>query len=94
MDFLSKMTQEVLGLLSERAPKVEVRVGSVTEFITAAEKQTGPLVSDPKLDSASALFCGIAVIEDWKLPKDMVAILQDGELVNIIRIGGEQAKAV
>jgi len=82
------MTREVTGLLASLAPQVEVRVGSIPGFIKAIEIQAGPLVSDPKLDIASASFCGVPVIEDWKLPKDMVAILQDGELVNVIRISG------
>jgi hypothetical protein len=94
MDFIADMTRELSGLSDQRLPKIEVRVGSVPEFIKAVEKQIGPLVSDPKLDIASASFCGIRVIEDWKLPKHTAAILQNGELVNVIRFGGEQAKAV
>lgn len=87
MDFLSDMTREVAGLLAERAPKVEVRVGSAPEFLRAIEQQVGPLKADPRQKPENT-FCGVPVIEDWKLPKDMVAILQDGELVNVIRISG------
>lgn len=81
-NFIADMVREINGL--QRPASVDVRVGSSSLFLQAIEKRVN-LVKDASLQGATNTFCGVPIVEDSRVPENMAIIVQDNEIVQIIR---------
>jgi hypothetical protein len=68
---------------SVQPPKMEILVDGFKPFIAAFEAQYGPLIDDPK--AKGNFFSGIPISESSLVLPGMAVIMQDGEVVDIIR---------
>lgn len=86
MHAFADMAREVSHIAGTEYPDVKINVGDMTTFFAALDRAVGPIKdADPSQMIASAEFCGIKVIENDLLPRNMAAIIQDGAVINLIR---------
>jgi hypothetical protein len=76
------MSREIAGLQAWRVKSLGISVGDAEAFVNAIHEQVG-LVNDERA-RAVAKFCGVNVVEDKRLPSNIAAIIQDGEIIQFL----------
>lgn len=84
MNVFADMCREVGGLIAHQAEKLEIKAGSISRLCREISRNVDLIPTDGK-KVASAEFMGVRVVEDVRMPENMVAIVSNGELVQVIK---------
>lgn len=88
MNAFADMSREISGLLAHRAPKVEIKTGSLSLFAAEISRNIGLRPADHK-DVSSMTFSGVPVVESDLIPANMAVIMSGGQIVQILRFADQ-----
>jgi hypothetical protein len=86
MSVFVDLQREISGLLSHRAPKVEIRTGSAEGLAREFERQFEMKSVE---GTSAAMFAGVPVIEDDLVPSNMAVVVSNGQIINMLKFGPE-----
>lgn len=89
---LSDLTDTIVQLSHlDRPRKVEIRVDRFATLVEAIERSGVTIVSrKPSETIDGAMFMGVTVLADPKLPPGFATVIEDGEVVNIIDLRAKE----